>query len=576
MENTEKFASPTKAHPGGGQTLTLGTPSWARNKEALSKATAKASKTKCVIESFLTAKATKRAANKSIESDGADEKKQKDDNEVTSGSNNDEQIHDEQLDDERMFEELCRKMIENDARFDELSNKVEFLYRNYHTVIEKLGILEDAAEQRSAVISREAAKHMHLPDKEYPKLGSSSHESSRSQQNETGTSAPLEPVRTQPQVVMKWNKNLSDVVKSSGISTKLVCQPLPPKPTVSRFDTFLAYGVPESGATNWPDKKAADKKAIVAILAELGIDSSKVISTYRFSSKKGTESISKSPTGIRVFMSSEAAAQQALRLSHKLSTTRYSNVFIRRDLSKEDREIERQTVIKKKEQNRIFEQTGEKFRVYAPNTGRAVGQLFLIASENVTAKNIHPGSDKPTLEPVVVETTTNDALSSSTTATTSPSAEWTVAGSSTSSKKADKASKEVNKPNVTLQSKDEALAQLDDISKSQQKKRQGLTKDQAGKLKEFAKQQLDLVELLKAAIPQDMLAKLLPPGGQPETRAEQDDEMDVNDAQMAADLRSDALTGTASTASTAQPAIANVSKGTEMAGGASSSDHAKE
>ena len=59
------------------------------------------------------------------------------------------------------------------------------------------------------------------------------------------------------------------------------------------------------------------------------------------SNKGGHKRVQETPQPLRVFLASQAAADEALRRSHMLKNSTFERGFIRRDLAKEDKEVDK-------------------------------------------------------------------------------------------------------------------------------------------------------------------------------------------------------------------------------------------
>ena len=133
----------------------------------------------------------------------------------------------------------------------------------------------------------------------------------------------------------------------------------------------------------WTEKKADDKRAVQDVLSAIGVEASSVLNTYRFNAaaNDGEDSQRSRPPPVRVFMANQPAVVTALRRAHLLADTDFKHVFLRRDLSKEDIEVEKLARQAKDEQNKVF--TANKItnvKCIVSNTGK-VGQVWIVSTE---------------------------------------------------------------------------------------------------------------------------------------------------------------------------------------------------
>ena len=182
-----------------------------------------------------------------------------------------------------------------------------------------------------------------------------------------------------PTITTVWSRSISEAVKSSGIIDKLIYKPPQPKVYPTRHDTILLIGVDESKRDAWSHKKEDDKKAAQEVLASLGVSKDSVIGTYRFlPAKEATSESKRRPQPLRVFLASQAAADEALRRSHMIKNSTFDRVFIRRDLAKEDKEVDKSARQARDMQNKLFEENNiTNLKCVVSNRGK-VGRLHII------------------------------------------------------------------------------------------------------------------------------------------------------------------------------------------------------
>ena len=199
-----------------------------------------------------------------------------------------------------------------------------------------------------------------------------------------------------PTITTVWSRSISEAVKSSGIIDKLIYKPPQPKVYPTRHDTILLIGVDESKRDAWSHKKEDDKKAAQEVLASLGVSKDSVIGTYRFlPAKEATSESKRRPQPLRVFLASQAAADEALRRSHMLKNSTFDRVFIRRDLAKEDKEVDKSARQARDMQNKLFEENNiTNLKCVVSNRGK-VGRLHII-EKKATVSNADAASQLPT------------------------------------------------------------------------------------------------------------------------------------------------------------------------------------
>ena len=204
-------------------------------------------------------------------------------------------------------------------------------------------------------------------------------------------------------VTTVWGRQLDEAVKSAGLVERLNLRPTPATARPTSYETLIMIGVPENGRT-LEERKSWDKEAARKVLNAIGVDKSVVLSTYRFNPPKVA---SQNPTRslhqpIRVQLTTKAAVSEALRRAHRLQGTQFGDVFLRRDLSKEDKELD---VIARKtrdERNKELEAANiNHLKFVVPSSGK-VGQIVLI------------DATKPLKSDAVPDTTTTNSATAAT------------------------------------------------------------------------------------------------------------------------------------------------------------------
>ena len=246
-----------------------------------------------------------------------------------------------------------------------------------------------------------------------------------------------------PRLTTVWGRQLNDAVKSAGVMDKLIYKPAPPKASPSRSDTLIVLGIAESKSTTWQQRKADDMRAIHDVLQAIGTNIDNILGIHRLSPSKdiSSEALRSRPMPIRVFMSSDTAVAEALRRAPSLKATVFCSVFLRRDLSKEDRELDRSARLARDEQNKLFaENNVENVKCIVPNRGK-VGRLLLVNNEKKRVSELTSSTSVPcasstapasssssssTSAPQTASSSTTAALASVSTATKTSSASQNV------------------------------------------------------------------------------------------------------------------------------------------------------
>ena len=274
-----------------------------------------------------------------------------------------------------------------------------------------------------------------------PNAASSDQRASATQPTSDRWPTPGEASASNPasRITTVWGKHLDDAVKNAGLVERLNLKPPSINTRPSSYETLIVIGVQVGGRT-WDEKRAKDKEAVQSVLNAIGIEKGAVVSTYRFNPAKEASHDPKRSLHppIRVQMASKEAVHEALRRAHRLRGTQFGQVFLRRDLSKEDKELDVLARKTRDEKNKeLASNNVTNFKFVVPNSGK-VGRIVLVdhtkhskKSDIQTATNgdSATASQLQTTTAVAASTaTTSDTVSTASTASAAASAVTAVTG----------------------------------------------------------------------------------------------------------------------------------------------------